>query len=346
MPTRPGLQFEIIGITVRKQISKILKVELSPRHEERIEELRRVAGTLPFHERYISGDYGGVWADLGALAGAVRYDPVAVDALAVAYETMHRAAENIDVLVTRLEKIGYEFHRDAFSPYWKTSVADAATREVLEGRLEEFFEAARNVGPPEGLPPNLIEWRERNLLSTEASVKSARERRMGIVQPHMPPEPTVDFRIKRVARLTGEIPLSLRAWYQTVGAVNLVGSHPELAPRGVECDPLFVAPLQFVQDFGLAWDEEHTGEDEPPAFQLPLSPHRIAKAGGITDAPLYTVTLPNAGMDAVVNNEPHCLRFVDYLRTAFEWGGFPGYADRSQPAPWLLTSLKEGLLAL
>jgi hypothetical protein len=330
---------------VRKRISKIFKVELSPRHEERIEELRRVRGTLPFHERYISGDYGGVWADLGALSDAVKYDPVAVDALAVAYETMHRAAKNIEVLVTRLGAIGYEFHRDAFSPYWKTSVADAATREALERRLEEFVEAARASGPPE-LPPNLMEWCERNRLSMEANVKAARERRMGIVHPHMQPEPTVDFRIKRVERLTGEMPLSLRAWYQTVGAVNLAGSHPELAPRRVESDPLFVAPLQFVQDFGLAWDEDHAGEEEPPSFQLPLSPHRVAKAGGMTDAPLYTVTLPNAGMDAVMNNEPHCLQFVDYLRTSFEWGGFPGYADRSLPAPRLLASLREGLLAL
>ena len=207
MPTRPRFQFEIIELTVPKRISKTLRVELSPRHEERIEYLRQMAGTLPFYQRYISGDYRGVWADLGALGGTVRYDPVAPDALAVAYETMHRAAKNIDVLVSRLEAIGYEFHKDAFSSYWKTSVADAATREVLEGRLEEFVAAARTADPPEGLPPNLIEWSERNRLSMEASVKAARERRMGIVQPHMQPEPTVDFRIKRVARLTGEIPL-------------------------------------------------------------------------------------------------------------------------------------------
>jgi hypothetical protein len=83
-----------------------------------------------------------------------------------------------------------------------------------------------------------------------------------------------------------------------------------------------VAPRQFVQDFGLAWGEDHADEEDPLSFQPPLSPHRIAKAGGITDAPLYTVTHPNVGMDAVVNNEPHCLQFVDYLRTSFQWGGF------------------------
>ena len=52
-----------------------------------------------------------------------------------------------------------------------------------------------------------------------------------------------------------------------------------------------------VLDAGLAWDENHAGEDAPPTFQTPISPHRIAKAGGIINAPLYTVTLPNAGLD-------------------------------------------------
>ena len=79
---------------------------------------------------------------------------------------------------------------------------------------------------------------------------------------------------------------------------------------------------------------------------MPISPHRIAKAGGTINAPLYTVTLPNAGLDAIVDNEPHGWRFVDYLRICFEWGGFPGYADRSVPAPQVLASLKEGLFPL
>ena len=35
-----------------------------------------------------------------------RSDPVAIDALAVAYDTMHPAAKNIEILVARLEAIG------------------------------------------------------------------------------------------------------------------------------------------------------------------------------------------------------------------------------------------------
>jgi hypothetical protein len=331
---------------VRRKLSKILKVDLSPRHDERIGELREINGSLPFHERYVSGDFVGVWKDLVALSHEVRYDPIAADALAVAYETMHRAAANIEILVTRLQALGYKFRNDVFARYWRTSLADAATREVLEGRLEEFAEAARATGPPTDLPPNLIAWCEQNLVNIEAKVRAARELRMGLVRPHLPRDPAIEFPIKRVVRAAGEIPLSLRAWYHTVGAVNLVGHHPELAPSDVDCDPLFVAPFRFVLDACLAWDEEHADEDERPPFRLPISPHRIAKVHCTSSVPLYTALLPNAGADTEIDNEPHGRRFVEYLRVCFEWGGFPGYADSSLPVPALLARLKDGLLPL
>ncbi len=79
---------------------------------------------------------------------------------------------------------------------------------------------------------------------------------------------------------------------------------------------------------------------------MPVSPHRSAKAGGDASAPLYVVTLPNTGLDAVIENEGHGLYFVDYLRMAFEWGGFPGYADMPAQAPKLIAWLAEGLLPL
>jgi hypothetical protein len=272
----------MIGFAVGKKVPKFLSVDLPPRHDERIERLRQIAGNLPFHERYVSGDFAGVWADLCGLSEELRYDPVAVDALAVAYETMHRAARNIAILVARLETIGYEFRGDVFSPYWKTSIADAATREAVEGRLDELVEEWLATEVPKDMAPHLIAWSEQNRRRAEAELHARREARMGIVRPHLPPEPAVDFRLKRIEKLAGEMPLSLRAWYQTVGAVNLVGSHRELVPHGVECDPLFVAPLQFVLDFGLAWDEDYAGDEARPRFQLPISPHRIAKASGTT----------------------------------------------------------------
>jgi hypothetical protein len=38
----------------------------------------------------------------------------------------------------------------------------------------------------------------------------------------------------------------------------------------------------------------------------------------------YLVRLPSATLDAAIENQPDALGFVDYLRLAFEWGGFSG----------------------
>ncbi len=329
-------------MAARKRVSKILKCTLPGDHRERIQELLEIAGSLPFHERYVNGEFREVWTELSTLGDELRFDPVAIDALAVAYEMMHRAAANVETIVKRLEAIGYQFRETAFSPYWRTSLLDTA----MSARFEQLAATVEWNGPALAVFPELAGILESQRVSEEARARAAQERRMGIVRPHVQPEPLTEFRIKRVVRSAGAMPISLRAWHETVGGVNLVGSHPVLAPPGVECDPLFVAPFQFVLDRWRAWEEDDSAQQEPPPFQMPISPHRIAKAGGSANAPLYTVTLPNAGLDAIVENEPHGLHFVAYLRLAFEWGGFPGYADAPAEAPKVLASLRHGLLPL
>jgi hypothetical protein len=207
----------------RKRLSKILKCDLPTGHRDRIEELRGIAGGLPFHERYVNGEFREVWAELHALGDELRYDPVAIDALAVSYETMYRAAANVTMIVNRLEAVGYQFSNTAFSPYWRTSTADVGMMDMFEQRMGEMTQMVRELGPVE-LPPELVAHRQQNMVREETRASAARERRKGIVRPHMPPEPMTDLRIKRVVKLAGEIPFSLRAWHETVGGVNLVGS--------------------------------------------------------------------------------------------------------------------------
>jgi hypothetical protein len=79
---------------------------------------------------------------------------------------------------------------------------------------------------------------------------------------------------------------------------------------------------------------------------MPISPPRSLKAGISAEGTHYVMTLPSATLDAVVENEPHGLRFVEYLRLAFEWGGFPVYADLPGKVPELVFQLKEGLLPI
>jgi len=62
-----------------------------------------------FLERYLQGEYVQVWDELTALGAGVRQAHVIDDALDVARETMRRAVMNIQVLIDRLNALGYEF---------------------------------------------------------------------------------------------------------------------------------------------------------------------------------------------------------------------------------------------
>jgi len=64
-------------------------------------------GSLPLLDRYLAGEHEAVWQDLLALGAAVREDPYAADALAVAYETMGRVEANVRTVSERLVRIGF-----------------------------------------------------------------------------------------------------------------------------------------------------------------------------------------------------------------------------------------------
>jgi len=59
----------------------------------------------------------------------------------------------------------------------------------------------------------------------------------------------------------------------------------------------------------------------------------------------YTIRLPDAAADARLAGEPREVTFVEYLRIAFRWGGFPGW-ERESARPEELTRLTEGLLPI
>jgi hypothetical protein len=64
-------------------------------------------GSLPLLDRYLAGEHEAVWRDLLALDTAVREDPHAADALAVAYETMSRVEANVRTVSERLTRLGF-----------------------------------------------------------------------------------------------------------------------------------------------------------------------------------------------------------------------------------------------
>lgn len=147
---------------------------------------------------------------------------------------------------------------------------------------------------------------------------------------------------------TGPLPLSLEAFWNEVGAVDLVARYP-FAPQLL--DPLVVDPPEgplaeldeWEGDDGRG-DEEEADEDpdRPRRFEAPLAPDHLHKdniSGGLP----YAVALPDPAADCVLLNERHGMEFVPYLRLAIlRWGGLPGLDGRGEQ--WeLLPSLTEGL---
>jgi hypothetical protein len=134
----------------------------------------------------------------------------------------------------------------------------------------------------------------------------------------------------------GPLPLSLVAFWQEVGSVDLVGMRPGW-PDGL--DPLVVYPPEGA----LSDLDEVAGNDifeesicsqitaalghvnfEAPRFFAGLAPDDLHKDNVSGGGP-YGVALPCPSADFVFLEEGHNLPFVQYLRLAIlRWGGFPG----------------------
>ena len=146
--------------------------------------------------------------------------------------------------------------------------------------------------------------------------------------------------MRRIEETTGApLPVSLRAFWEIVGGINLVwdyerGEAPDL---GVDLpmddmDPLSVDAPEEVTHCFEEWEERRSGIDPELAgpFNLDLAPDYLHKTNTSGGAP-YRIELPYFGADPVFANEEHELPFVDYLRLCFRWAGFPrleGYADQ------------------
>lgn len=129
------------------------------------------------------------------------------------------------------------------------------------------------------------------------------------------------------------LPPSLRAFWNCVGGIDFVWNYnkDEQAPDLVtglvtaEMDPLFVFAPDYVVDLLSEWRERRSDVDPEldDPWNLDLAPDYLHKAN-ISGGSPYGVELPHLGADPIFVNEEHGLPFVEYLRFAFRWGGFPG----------------------
>jgi hypothetical protein len=154
------------------------------------------------------------------------------------------------------------------------------------------------------------------------------------------PEPAAAARLDEVEERIGPLPLSLRAWVEEVGAVDLNGSHPDWPE--VTTDALVVDPAPgggAASEAILAEHDERGGG----RFPLPLAHDHLHKAG-ISGGEPYAMWLPDAAADGKwVGDDLHRGTFVEYLRSAFAAAGFPGFARHPEVVVPLLPVRLEPL---
>ncbi|MEO5899503.1 MAG: hypothetical protein ABIR68_05140 [Ilumatobacteraceae bacterium] len=149
--------------------------------------------------------------------------------------------------------------------------------------------------------------------------------------PFEPPPPDVTERLDHLEQRTGPLPLALRGWIELVGRVNLVGSFPDEVYA--YSDPLVVdAPLDYVLSEYEQWEQDRGTQWDQGMFAIEIAPDWLHKANVSGGAP-YAIDVPERGVDALLRWEPHQTTFVNYLRVAFRWAGFPGW-DRGRLDGW------------
>src|SRR5579872_2703883 len=264
----------------------------------------------------MGGEHEKVWQELTELGSTVREDPNAADAMAVAYETMQRVEANIRTIAGRLREIGYTFRTEVFS-----QKDDWLKRAEGAMNIASKFTQSSTTSPHvQSMLAMMNEMMGKVAAQTAKAKKSTACD--AAVRARVPPSSNARKQIARLEKAAGVLPLSLRVFYEVVGAVNLIGSHPSLAPeRGTVCpDPLVVFGIDDV----LEEVRERLEDEDGEGTSIAIAPDDLHKADTSGGDP-YEIQLPNPGADAVLHNERHHLLFVDYLRLCFRFGGFPGY---------------------
>jgi hypothetical protein len=153
----------------------------------------------------------------------------------------------------------------------------------------------------------------------------------------------------------GLLPLVLRLWFEVVGQVSFVGSHPKLSYRQSLWDwftrkrpeifPIPVTDPMEVRYHGVYADEDQ----QEPCYFIDLGADQCVKAGAIAEGGPVSIALPQAGFDAPLysgdswtanyGDRWEGMFFVPYLRLCFQWGGFPGLAEEPYAAEYYQAEL-------
>jgi hypothetical protein len=279
-------------------------------------------------ERYEAGDHRAVWEELSALGPGVYEPEWRADAEDVAAITMQRAATNVATLIVRLTLMGYRFGHRYNRNQRRRTIEDLGLRDSMAsaGRDVSWVDAG-------DVEEHVMGWQS--------------------------PADDVLATLEQIEKVTGALPLSLRAFVRYVDAVDLSGSFPSWDPSayafddgewprfGTISDPLNFNGAELINEFVRA-DPGFMDPMRIPAPRsrtVPVASNHLLSANQAGD--LHTILLPDRIADPIVlgvYGRPD-VRLVEYLRAAFEWGGFPGFAFAATVPPEI-DKLRRGLLPI
>jgi hypothetical protein len=292
----------------------------------------------------------------------------------VARATMKRARKNVRTLIERLDGLGYQFwngERNTLGPQGVTVarggeiVTFASSLDLARKAID--MDLSRIPGRA-GAHAAQVQQRLAALMGTfqAAHAQSARRRETQIAEkaairdhlkdPQVFAPPTADevnF-IRGLEKKGMFLPLAWRAWIEEVGDVNLAGAHPAFSfwegPKfpGIYADPLMINLDHFSFEIEN-WERDLDDGEAPGPFGAVFSVDAHMKArlavGHDQLDEGYELEVPDKAADARFRQGGREVWFVDHLREAFRWGGFPGWASHPN-APAELRHLAEGLLAI
>jgi hypothetical protein len=286
-----------------------------------------MAAKASYLEHYLAGDCEQVWADLQVLGSATRIEPLHADALAVARETMRRVRHNLELLIARLQTIGYSFGDE-----WKWAAAR------LDG-YEQYL-AHREQPEPVIAPPGL------DIAAQLAEMETLR----GTI----PISVAAWYEAVGSVNFTGLTPES---WWQMrsepgTASGGMPGTQGEVSDKELDLrderlverrdytywlDPIYFWPLEQAirnarfenavlrGEFDIdisAWRDDYI-----PV--IPMGPDMHIKydySGGGN----IGVQAPDPSVDGLFQTDQYQGLFVDYLRLCCRHAGLPGLRDLPQ----------------
>jgi hypothetical protein len=177
-----------------------------------------------WRERYKAGDCAEVWAEMEALGADIRNPAHQKAAGAVLRETMERARSNVHRLFEELLSLGYRF-QGAPEP--------TEPDYPLELRLDHALTYVEKYGgkkyKPNPWSHPALSWVNEEEIDLPARFRKGKPGRDN----YRPPSARMLSALQELDQRTGSpLPFAVRAWFETVGEVNLAGTHPVLNRDG------------------------------------------------------------------------------------------------------------------